>query len=313
MLVAQAWLRPAQAATAGLTVIGKDGWLFPLWDAMSRFDQQQLRSTIEVVNEAVGAIRAAGINVAVALFPSKARIYRQYLPDEVRLPADIDRRYQAALAGLRRPGVLVPDLDTPFRAARSAQPARQLYFKADTHWMPAGAEIAAVELARQMRDTFRLPPSERPGTRFDGVATLTNTTGDLLQWVPAADRGNYPAERYYARRIAASGSAALLEEDAADVVVVGNSFVQPKFGFSAVLSNQIERPVALAWKSNNYGGYYTLLEYVKSEGFRQQRPKVLVWAHLEFDMQNPPNSSSWGPNAMSSQTFLAELKRALGA
>ena len=34
--------------------------------------------------------------------------------------------------------------------------------------------------------------------------------------------------------------------------------------------------------------------------------------HLEFDMQNQSNSSSWGQNAMPPQAFLADLKTALG-
>ena len=36
--------RPAAAATSGLVVIGKDGWLFPLWDATSRFDAGALHA-----------------------------------------------------------------------------------------------------------------------------------------------------------------------------------------------------------------------------------------------------------------------------
>jgi hypothetical protein len=93
----------AVAATSGLAVIGQDGWLFPLWDATSRFDQQQLRTTAQVMNEAIAALKAKGTEVVVAMVPSKARTYRQHLPGDVRLPADIDKRYPAALAEMRRP------------------------------------------------------------------------------------------------------------------------------------------------------------------------------------------------------------------
>jgi hypothetical protein len=78
-----------------------------------------------------------------------------------------------------------------------------------------------------------------------------------------------------------------------------------------VLSNQLERPVGLTWKVNSFGAYVTLLEYVKSQSFKRNKPKVLVWGHLEFDMQNPSNSSSWGQNAMPPQTFLADLRAAV--
>jgi alginate O-acetyltransferase complex protein AlgJ len=304
----------AVAATSGLAVIGQDGWLFPLWDATSRFDQQQLRTTAQVMNEAIAALKAKGTEVVVAMVPSKARTYRQHLPGDVRLPADIDKRYPAALAEMRRPGTLVPDLDTLFRNLVRTEPARQLYFRTDTHWLPIGAEVAAVEIAQQMKASLRLPPGSRPGTSFSSVVTRANPVGDLVRFLPEADRAKYPAERYQVREVAAAGgAAALVEDDSADVVVVGNSFVQPRFGFQALLSNQLGRSVGLAWRPNNYGAYFTLLDYVKSPAFRQQRPKVIVWTHLEFDMQNLPNSSSWGQNAMPPQAFLAELRRALGA
>ena len=111
----------------------------------------------------------------------------------------------------------------------------------------------------------------------------------------------------------AAPGAGLLEDDSADVAIVGNSFVQPKYGFQAFLSNQMNRPVSLAWRGNNFGPYFTLVEYLKSPQFKRQRPKMLLWMQLEFDMQNMPNSSSWGQNAMTPDAFLGEVRTAVGA
>ena len=47
------------------------------------------------------------------------------------------------------------------------------------------------------------------------------------------------------RSDAAKADAGLLDSDPAPVAVVGNSFVQPYFGFSQRLSNKIDRPVSL--------------------------------------------------------------------
>lgn len=302
--------RPAPAAKSNLAVVGKDGWLFPLWDAMSRYDQAAQRGVVQVVADAAGILKSAGIETVVALIPSKCRTYRQYLPDDVRLTPDIDKRYPAAVADLGRT-VLVPDIDAAFRTARGSQ---QLYFKSDTHWMPAAAEVAATEVAKRVKERLRLPASGRPGNKLNPPTTLTMPAGDLARFVAPADRAKYGAEPYQIREAAAVGSAAaLLEDDTTDVTIVGNSFMQPKFGFPTILSNQLERPVGLAWKPNNYGAYFTLLEYVKSQAFKKSRPKLLVWGHLEFDMQNQPNSSSFGQNAMPPQTFLTDLRQAVGA
>ncbi|WP_431270323.1 alginate O-acetyltransferase AlgX-related protein [Dankookia sp. P2] len=122
---------------------------------------------------------------------------------------------------------------------------------------------------------------------------MTNPASDLVRFLPADQRAKYPPETYQIREPQAAGG--LLDgDDGADVVVVGNSFAQPKYGFVPLLAAQLDRPVGLAWRPNNYGPWFTLLEYLKSDGFRRRRPKALVWMHLGFDLQNQPNSSSWG-------------------
>lgn len=303
--------RPAPAAASGLAVIGKDGWLFPLWDATARLDPTALRNVTQLIHEACSVLKAAGIETAIALVPSKVRTYRQFLPDDTKVAPETDKRYPLALAELSR-SALVPDLDAVFRAARTAQPGQPLYFKTDTHWMPVAAELAAAEVAKQIREKLHLPASRRPGTRLGAVVTLTQPSGDLARFIPLAERGAYGPETYQIREAAASTDpAALVEDDSADTVVVGNSFMQPKYGFQAVLSNRLERPVALAWKPNNVGSFATLLDYVKGQAFKRNRPKLLVWNHLEVDIQTLPNSSSWGQNAMSPEAFLSALRAAV--
>src|SRR4051812_7313300 len=73
--------RPAPAATSGLVVIGREGWLFPLWDATSHFNAGALHAATPVMNEAVALLKVAGIEVAQAVVPAKARLYREFLPD----------------------------------------------------------------------------------------------------------------------------------------------------------------------------------------------------------------------------------------
>ncbi len=300
---------PALAAPASLTVVGKQGWLFPVWDVMARIEPAQLRAVTQVYAEAITALRAAGIAVSFGLVPSKSRTYRQFLPDGTRLNADIDKRYPQVAAELARAGATLPDLDAAFQAARATQP---LYFRTDTHWTPQGAELAATTLAARMLPG--LPPSPRPGLRLAPPTETLHAMGDLARMLPATERDKYPAEKYLHREVlAATGANTLLEDDSADVVVVGNSFAQPRYGFAASLSSQLNRPVALAWRPNTYGAFFTMLEYLKSPAFRQRRPKALLWLNLEIDLQNLPNSSSWGTNAMPTQNFLSDLRQALRA
>ena len=308
-------LPAAQAAAQGasLVQVGRDGWLFPIWDNIERVDLTSLRNALQTLGQAITILRGARIDVVMCLIPSRNRIMRQYLPTSIRVSPDAEKRYSMTLTEVRRVGGLAPDLDAKFRETMTREPTRTLFFKTDTHWTPVGAEIAAVEIARQMRENLRLPPSPRPGIRLGDLQPMNIAGGDLPRLLPAPQRAPYGAEHSLLRTVLpAEGAAALLEDDSYDTVVVGTSNVQPRFGFQPVLSNQLVRPVGLSWRPNNIGPYTALLEYLRSQAFRAARPKALVWNHLEMDMLNATNNPSWGANGLSPANYLAELRRLVG-
>ncbi|MBI0537652.1 hypothetical protein D9599_19005 [Roseomonas sp. KE2513] len=298
----------AQSAPS-LAVVGKEGWLFPLWDKIADDDAPQVRPVVQVISRAVATLKAAGIDVAMVLVPSKARTYRQFLPDSMRVASTVDRRYAGVQAEFRKAGAITPDLDTAFRAHAAGT---QLFFKTDTHWTPMGAELAAVEAAKAIGPT--LPASARPGLQVSAPISRVAPRGDLVRNLPEAQRATYGAEPFVSRDVVASGGQnALLADDTSDVTLVGNSYMEPKYGFQPILSNQLSRPVSLFWKPNNIGAYAILLQYVTSPGFREQRPKLLIWTYLEVDLTAGPSSSGWGNNAMGSDQFLNNLRQAVSA
>jgi len=302
----------AQAPQPSLVEIGTQGWLFPLWDNVARVNLAALRTSLQTVTQAIGLMRAARIQVAICLIPSKKRMMRQFLPASVVVSADVAQRYSLTLSEAQRAGALVPDLEALFRAQMQRDPSRNLFFRTDSHWTPIGAEIAAVEIARQMREAFQLPPSPRPGTRLGDLRPMVLAAGDLTPLLTPAQRANYGQEESLIRQILPpEGPAALLEDDSFDTVVVGTSNVQPRFGFQPVLSNQLIRSVGLFWRPNNVGSYFALLEYLRSEAFKRQRPRALVWNLLEQDMPSATNSTAWGTAAMPPAEFLAQMRRAL--
>lgn len=311
-LAAPSLVAPARAQQASLVELGKDGWIFPVWDRLGRIDMPALRASLQTMGEAVGILRAARMQVAICLIPSRKRLMREFLPAGAPVSPEASQRYSLTMSEGTRAGALVPDLDATLRAQMQRDPANPVFFKTDTHWTPFGAEIAAVEMARQMRAQMQLPASPRPGTRLGDLRPMVLAAGDLTQHVPPAQRAAFGPERSLIRQILASeGPAALLEDDSHDTIVVGTSNVQPRFGFQPVLSNQLVRPVGLSWRPNNVGTYFALLEYLRSEGFRRQRPRVLVWNHLEQDMPNTTSNSAWGTGAMPPAEFLNQLRRAV--
>ena len=157
-----------------------------------------------------------------------------------------------------------------------------------------------------------LPPSKAPGKKLGDYIQMIQAKNDLSDQL--ADKAKYPKEIFKIRKdMAEQGGSALLEDDSADTVLIGNSYTQPKYMFAPYLSQGLNRPVGLTWKVHQYGSYAILLEYFKSAGFKSTRPKLLIWDFEETDMEGPPDRKDfWGEHSMSADQFLGTVSKAVG-
>ena len=306
--------RPAQASIMGLVVVGGDGWLYPVWDEVRNFDQNRFNAAIKAINGAVAIMKRAGIETVISLTPVKSRTYPEFMPADFQWSPAALKRYQLSLDALRQPGTLVPDLDAAMRNARKSNSAEQFFFKTDTHWTPVGAEVCAATLSREMLAKFRLPASAKPGVMLGEYIDMIQSKNDLFEQLPAAEKAKLGRERYKIRREAgpSAQNASLIEDDVADVELIGNSYTQPKYGYSQAISRGLNRPVGLTWRVHQYGSYAILLEYLKSASFKQMRPKVVIWDFEEIDMEGPPEMKDfWGEHAMATDAFLGAVQKAV--
>lgn len=307
---------PALAQIRGNLVMGRDGWLFATWEDVRRVSNQRMRPVLQLIGQAVRVLKDAEIQVGISLPPTRARLFADMLPPEFQPNADAGRRYELALEELRRSGAVVPDLLTLFTGLRTSQ-REALFFKADSHWTAVGAEAAANDMARALREAGPLPASRRPGTRLGNFLTNVHS-GDFLALLPEADKPRYPPERFRIRQAAAAAGGGsvdggLLEDDSADVTIIGNSYMQPYFGYPQVLSAAMSRPVSLVWKTARVGPYKTLLDYVTGNQFRASRPKVLIWHLMEGSLEQMPDAASWWETSsvIPGPQFIEELRRAV--
>ena len=304
--------RPALAAPPPV-IIGKSGWLFPIWDSATFIDPKVIAQVAETISTAIGLFHKANIQMAVCLLPAKSRVYADFLPNGRKGSAAVDRRYANGLKSLTAAGAITFDLAGFLQACRKAAPQDDLYFKVDTHWLPVGAASAAAEMANQIKAKAQLPASAQPGVTLSAPQPATHMHDDLAALLPPAERAKYPTESYLTRVPVASGADSLLEDDAPDVVVVGNSFMQPDFGYAETLSSELNRPVGLAWRVHQFSPFWNMLDYLKSPGFTRQRPKLIVWTFHEVDLNTALDSVEvWNDTAMKAPDFLAKLRSALG-
>ncbi|MCX7371350.1 MAG: hypothetical protein NTW56_02740 [Alphaproteobacteria bacterium] len=307
--------RPAQQparsdAQQGQVIIGRDGWLFAAWEDIRRVDLRRTREVARYINGAVAIMAEAGFRVALCVTPTKARVYEEFLPDDFRPNADATARYDAVLEEFARgPALLVDHATQSAQLRRSQRDA--LFFKADIHWTPVTGAAAAAELARVVRERGNLPAATRHGTQLGDMLTMRYERNDLAEMLGPEQQRRFPFENFRVRRIqGAPQGVGLIEEDGADVIIVGNSFMQTGCGFPPMFSNQLNRPVALAVQVGRFGPYTTLLNYLRSDLFRQNRPNLIVWHFLEGNMEvMPDNPGFWGSAAMPARQFTDELRR----
>lgn len=303
--------QPARGATQqGQVILGRDGWLFGAWEDVRNVDLRRTREVCRYINGAVTAMTEAGFRVALCVTPTKARVYEEFLPDDFRPSADAQARYATVLEEFGRGQAMIADHATQFAQLRRSQ-RDALFFKADIHWTPIGGAAAAGELARVVRERGNLPAATRRGTQLGDMLTMRYERNDLAEMLGPDQQRRFPFENFRVRRIqGAPQGVGLIEEDGADVIIVGNSFMQTGYGFPPMFSNQLNRPVALAVQVGRFGPYATLLNYLRSDLFRQNRPNLIVWHFLEGNMEVMPDSQGfWGSAAMPQRQFTDELRR----
>ena len=305
--------KPTPALAQGSALRGREGFLFLQWDNPAQAAITNVPRVAASFVEAANLLRAAGVETCIAVIPSKFRIYRDMLLPDQPFSAGAEQRLEVSLAELRKGPSLVPDLGALLLNHRRAHPDQQLFFRADTHWTPLAAAIAAQEIARLIRASNMLPPSRVPGVRLGPAITQNRTRRDLLEFVPAADRPAYPVEPYLIRPILPARGG-LLEAPVSDVTVLGSSFVAQEFNFHGELSAALDRPVALEWKVQTVGPFRILLDYLASPLFRRERPRMLVITILESAMSlGPENRGAYPSHFMSGADFLRDLRLALAA
>jgi hypothetical protein len=191
----------SEAAIVNLVAIGKDNWLFPIWDEVRRVDLKRIKPVVDVVAQGVDILKKANIQVVFALTPVKSRVYEDMLPDDFKFSADPQRRYTESLTQLRALGSLAPDLFAPLQGLRKAQPAQPLFFKGDTHWNATGAEASATAMAKEIKEKLKLPASAAGGTKLGAPTMMTQEKNDLAALLPPADGAKYPLETYPLRAV----------------------------------------------------------------------------------------------------------------
>lgn len=288
------WLKDG----AEKVIIGRQGWYFykpGVKDMLAREDITKASST---ANDPIAAIvdfrdqlARRGIQLVVMPVPNKESIY----PDRVASRAESLRgvlapRTEDLMRKLRAANVEVIDLFKVFGDARGdigASSQDALYLAQDTHWSPAGVDLAAKAVARRLTELRWVGPGsvdygERP--------TPVKRFGDVLRMlqVPMLERRMMP-ESVPCVQVVRRDTGELYNDAAeAQILVLGDSFSRIYqqdapigAGFIAHLARELKQPLmALV---NDGGGATLVRKELRARPLFLNNKKVVVWEFVERD------------------------------
>ena len=208
-----------------------------------------------------------------------------------KIPAYNRLRYQAALDDLRAQGVAVVDLLSPLGlAAKQAA----VYYRSDTHWNQAGAQLAARAIAAQIRGlnldleptAFRSEPSSVESERVGDLLFLMG-----LDQVPNALRPQPDREHItVTRQISPETSGGLFGDASVPVVLTGTSY-SLRGNFHGFLQEALGVKILNAAK-DGAGFLQATTQYLQDESFRSSKPRVLLWEVPERFLGTPLGEES---------------------
>lgn len=257
-------------------LVGSDGWLFT--DEEVAFYEGAAAETarkFRFIEQTRAQLAERDVALIVALIPDKSRVYAEYVGRP--LPSYTGARYRAFRAALVAGGVLAPDLLTPLQNAKTDT---QVYLRTDTHWTPAGAEVAAATLADALAD------KGIPGLFETEYKTETTGQkpheGDLLTFLPLGalqSRLGLPPDRLETRRTQAVADAGggLFGAQTVPVTLIGTSYsADDTWNFAGALQKELGADV-LNLAAEGQGPLPPMRAYLDSAELLGAPPTLVVW------------------------------------
>ncbi|MFZ6876175.1 alginate O-acetyltransferase AlgX-related protein [Undibacterium sp. Di27W] len=281
-------------AEEAAAIAGKHDWLFYRYEWANSADLAATNSSLDLIKSFSQTLHENGITLVVAMVPLKARIYQEHLPEQHKLNPYMAGNYQRMAQVLSAAGVKVIDLNSSFLQSSKNRPEKNLYFRLDSHWTPAGALLAAETVASSleadagMKARLRQIPAEKYSMRWSDQAVAT-VSRDLVQQLPKGGPTYAPEYVLDAEITKAASGGNLLGDAAAPMIsLVGSSYSKPWTRFPEFLKFTLQKDVLAIAVGADQGSWVGMESYLRDDAFQNTPPKFLIWEMPERDMRAPP-------------------------
>lgn len=212
------------------TYIGRDGWLYlkPALDAMTGYgpitpepdsvakdpNREPWAAPLGAIRKFAGQLEELGVELTIVPIPVKPMIYPEHVTGKQH-EAPVQHRDAAAfyeqISAL--PNVRVLDLSSDFWAAKADE---QLFLKQDTHWTPAGMQLAVEKIAASLPEALRGSSPLALGEPEERAST-----GDLVDQLELPGKG---LQWFLRERVTVRAVPEFVADPTADITLLGDSF-----------------------------------------------------------------------------------------
>lgn len=262
-------------------VVGREGWLYTDEEFKTYVDAQAAVAThLALIPYVRDELARQGTQLVIALVPSKARIYPEYVGD--RQPASVHADlYARARAGITGAGIVAPDLAQALAGCKRNAPA---FLRTDTHWTPAGAQCAADAVRGAAQAAGLVEPGAPVAGYRTRVASTATHRGDLFKFLPLDPYLASllpPAEQVEVRHTesasATDGAGLLDDSDMPQVVLVGTSYsADARWNLTGALQQALQQDV-VNYAAEGKGPFEPMLAYLLASGDLPAAPRLVVW------------------------------------
>lgn len=297
------WIQQAQFEWlnygGGKAAMGQDGWYFYKPGLNYMLARPEPPASTGGSNDPFAAIvdfrdrlAARDIYLMVMPVPNKESVYPDRLTKRAgALHGVMAPRTKDLLDRLRSANVEVIDLFDSFDRARrqtSPAPREPLYLAQDTHWSPAGVDLAAKIVSRRLLELGwgrpgKVDYSERPAP--------VRRSGDILRMLqlPKIERQVKPETVPCAQVVRGDNGELYKDAPDAEILVLGDSFTRiyqqdepGAAGFIAHLAKELKQP--LLSLVNDGGGSTLARQELQGRPAFLHRKKVVLWEFVERDI-----------------------------
>lgn len=251
---------------------GEESWLFRNTDLKTEFGPgKRGYQRLHYLNK---LLKQHGTQLMIVPIPTRGIIETNQLGDIAYDTKQGQQAYENYLASLRKIGIAVPKLENLYKKIHN----KPLFFARDHHWTSYGAKEVAKLTARKIKqqDFYKDTSKQEFETNKVGQLVMVGSHQKAAEEICKIQYENEMIDQYTTENISELDLFGDIAEPEVVLVGTSNSNAKLNFNFSGYLMQYSKLDILNLAKSG--GGYDgAILDYLKSEDFKANPPKLLIW------------------------------------